>query len=1088
MNGTQTTQSETPSGPIIELPVTPTGPVMVRSSIHRLTVFILMTGLAVFAAVLGFFPAKTSELLLSLSYGRGLFDGSILLGSEPFSHMLAGSWANPHWLFDVLAYLAFRIDHGQGFVLIAFKSLIISFCATCLTLVLSRGASCSLPVSTLVVSLGLLAASPYFDVNSGVVAFPFILLLVALLQARLVATSKAPLNICLILLMALWANLDSTFVIGLALWILSLILPEGLKSKRNDFLVCLTALVSCLVHPFSGHGFIAIPEILAPVGEVAVRMDPQIVERLFESGFSVQRFTNNQLALNPAGLAFPALIVLGSLSFFLNPNACKTWRLPAFLITLGLAAYRHKAIPMFGGIATSVTCLNLIEVLAVRQKWAEFSSKGGVFAFLILVIASLLALPGFLHGTGSNSRLPGWGLVLRDSHKALAEHLLRDHVQNPGKSLIASLGYPDHAAYVAWFAPGVRTFVDPRLHLFAARYGEFADIVEALGRPDSSSTEHGNDWRELLNKAGVAKVAASLRSMEASRRVVPRFLRESDWDSPTITGGWLVGSLRAKALHADQRLTAGKRLVTSLVDVTQGKDRPQVAPPRVNTYSTWEFWQPRNDPSGHTDSADLCLALNELLNPLPRLGGSARALAEARWGLHQVPDSIRANETVFRSLLVYGEMAGISTRPTLLTDLQEIEIVSACRRIISLRPDGNEALQAHGILADISNKRRFLDMEVAHRKEIVRIGRHFVSRIADQAANPDNPAGESNREIATKDLDKVAKQLDGLQGLLAKRLELYTNELTRIQKTSGREPRGFEKALLALQLGLVLEATKELEAPTTLDQVQQNERERSSYVLLNLQLSIQMGKLDDATDALAGDGVRTALGGMQKSMPHPGLLLPELLDARNIHPEKRLPAMTWLEIQLAAGLGDYQKAAKLLGTVVSEQSDFFNPRLNRRIADQFRSEGWLPFLARDQRTMEAVANASSLSLKADSSNSMPWLLTLTDTLAMISQEDSERIRVPAALIAELRVAEGNYLYLSGRSSEAGKCFREALSLSTHARQIAVQASRLAAPNFWPDNILHSALAEHAQRICSPITPALETARRMILLLELTMDQ
>lgn len=1087
MNGIHQSRAENPIGSVIEIQSQPQGPITTEPRVHPVIIFPLLVGLAGFALVLGFFPAKSSELLLSLSYGRGLVEGTITLGSEPFSHMLGDFWANPHWLFDVLAFLAFRLDQQEGFVLIACKAAFISFCAVFLTVGIARKSAHCRPVTGLVTALGMLAASPYFDANSNVVAFPMLLMLISLLQTRFEADSKTPWNFCLVLLMAVWANLDSSFVVGLAVWFMSVVLPEGLRPKRYDLLTWFAALIACLAHPFPGRGLIQIPEVLAPIGEVAIRMDPQVVDRLFESGLSLQRFSNSQLALNPAGLAFPALIILGIASFIFNLKACKTWMLPVFLFSLVLAAYRHKAIPMFAGIATGVACLNLIQAISVRNKLAEIASKGGVFTFLLLIIASLLALPGFLHGSGTNHRLPGWGLALRESHKALAQHLANDYSRNSGKALIASLGYPDHAAYVAWFAPGLRTFVDPRLHLFSSNYGDFAALVEALAKPVTTSSEPEPQWRELLKSANVVKVAASLKSMEASLRVLPRFVREPDWESPAIAGGWLVASVRGGPIPQDQLLTAGKRQLASLVDVRLGRDLPQGAPTRTNSFSKWEFWQPRNEPSGHTDSAELCLALMELLNPLPKLGASARALAEARWGLHQVPDAIRANETVFRSLITYGEMAGTSNRPTLLSDLQEIELVSNCRRIISIKPDGNEALQAHGIMAEISNKRRFLDMEVAHRKEVVRLGRQFISKIAKNEGNPENPSGESGKDIATKDLDKVSKQLEELEALLVKRSELYVNELTRIQKTSGREPRGLEKAILAIQLGLIQEASRELDSAATADQVQQNERERTSYLLLNLQLSIQLGRLDEAEDALAGEGVRNALGGSQKSIPHPGLLLPDLLNARKIHPVRMLPAITWMDTQLAAGRGDYQKAADLIGSIVADQMTFFNPLFDRRMADQIGTEPWLTFLARDQGTMEAVANAGSLALKADSFNTTPWLLAMAEALAMIKQEGSEQIQILSAFIAELRVAEGNYLYLCGRPSEAGNSFRQGLALSTHARQIVVQANRLIPSNFWADNILQLAFIDHYQRLFSPITPASETARRMNLLLELTME-
>jgi hypothetical protein len=105
---------------------------------------------------------------------------------------------------------------------------------------------------------------------------------------------------------------------------------------------------------------------------------------------------------------------------------------------------------------------------------------------------------------------------------------------------------------------------------------------------------------------------------------------------------------------------------------------------------------------------------------------------------------------------------------------------------------------------------------------------------------------------------------------------------------------------------------------------------------------------------------------------------------------------------------------------------------------------------------------------------------------MIRQEDSERIRIPSTLIAELLACEGRFLYLSGQPEKAMQSFRKSLELSVHANQFAAIASRLGPPSYWAEHVLQEAVAEHGQRISGFTPPSMESTRRMLLLLELTM--
>jgi len=1074
-------------GTVIHLPPiaeTPPAPESGKSS----GLWLLMVILGIFVGVLAFFPARTPDLFLSLAYGRGLADGSIRLGDEPFSYALGQFWANPHWLFDLVSYGIYQADGQAGFLLTASKTAALIAAMVFLTWRFSRENIWAASVITLAAATGALAASPYFDVSPSMTGFPLMALLLSILTLDGTSWRTARM-VGLPITMLLWANLDSSFLVGLAVWVLWFAAPGNEKRGPGELRLLAFGFAAILVNPFHVRTLMVLPEVLAPVGAVAERMDPLVIERLLDSGFSVQRLTETQLALNPAGLAFPFLLAISLASFVIRPKALLSWRFAAIVLATGLAAYRHKAIPWFAAIGTVVTCLNLIEGLAPIHAWRTMAGRGAILSFLLLLVTSLVGLPGFLHASGARTtqRFPGWGVALRESNRDLASGMAQTHKSDSSNWLIASLSYPDNASYVAWFAPGIRTYVDTRLHLFASEYNSFADTVEALGKPDSAANLPGTDWREMLARHNIKHVAATLRAGDSSKRVLIRLMQDAEWQQPNYYGSWLVGTLRSKPVLADAREKEGRRFIASLVDVSAGAALPQGMPTMVNTYSAWEFWQPRNEPGSHTDSADLIQTLSESMPALPRLGSLARALAEARRGLHELPDSVRAHEVTLNALASYSDMAGIGGRPTLLADLQEIEIVALCRRVITLKPQGAEAMKAHGILAEVANKRRFLDMEVLHREEVLKLGRQFVARMQDSPTIADAP-GNTNRDIAAKDLDKASNQLDKLQGVLARQKDLFANEVTRIQKTAQREPSGLEKAMVSLQLGLLFEAQKELDSPATAEHVQKNERERSSFVLLNLQLDLQTGRLDNAREALSSEGVRAAMENGGRPIPHPGLFIPELLDSRNIHPDRRFRALPWFEVQLAAAVGDYSQAARLLGALATEQNDVFAPRLQERTPIQLQQGFALAMLARDSRSMEAVSFGSSLAFKADTLFAMPWLVTLLDTLAMIEQDYQERLRLPPAFLAELKVAAGNYAYLSGNPTDARKQVKEALLLATHAGQIRAQATRLMASNFWAENILQNAVTDRLQNIFAPLSSCADTARRLELLMELTMAQ
>jgi len=148
-------------GAVIHLPpiVVAETPLELESS-KTSGVWLLLAILGVFVGVLSFFPARTPDVLLSLAYGRGLADGSITLGAEPFSYALGSYWANPHWLFDLVAFGIYQADGQAGFLLIAGKTAVLVIAMVLLAWRFSRQNSWAASILILATAIGALAASP----------------------------------------------------------------------------------------------------------------------------------------------------------------------------------------------------------------------------------------------------------------------------------------------------------------------------------------------------------------------------------------------------------------------------------------------------------------------------------------------------------------------------------------------------------------------------------------------------------------------------------------------------------------------------------------------------------------------------------------------------------------------------------------------------------------------------------------------------------------------------------------------------------------------------------------------------------------
>src|SRR5262249_48600300 len=326
----------------------------VSTVVHVLdaVLLVLVLALAVFVAAA---PIQDSDVLRHLGTGRELVEGRYnpFAGTEPFALTTEGvRWVNPSWLYDLLSYgvysTANRIHQGAGIPALAVLNALLVAVLALILVRIGRGAGGPL-VSILCVALALLVMSPQLRIDTAVVSLLFLGLTLWLLQrgGRWLAgpgnvVSAAPgqpvtwKDYWLLLpLFALWANLDEWFLLGpltVGLYALGQVLQSDSEEQKAAAgtprpgevralgVIFVAGLAACLLTPPRVSVF-ALPDSLgfsAAAGAMGEKLPSPLQEPFLLGRLSV------------AGLAYFALILFGLVSFGLNYQGVRWWRVLTF--------------------------------------------------------------------------------------------------------------------------------------------------------------------------------------------------------------------------------------------------------------------------------------------------------------------------------------------------------------------------------------------------------------------------------------------------------------------------------------------------------------------------------------------------------------------------------------------------------------------------------------------------------------------------------------------------------------------------------------------------------------------------------------
>jgi len=437
-------------------------------------------------------PIRNSDFFQHLALGRGLFEGQLPLGTDALTRPGGVvTWAQHSWLFDAVVFALYSLG-GAALVLLVKAGLTVLVVEQQRRVATVPGAQAAPMVLCLL--LGLIVLAPHLLVQSRFASVVLLGTTVYLLSRYHTRATKVPPFWALPLVCLLWGNLDHWFFLGplcVGLYFGGLALEEALRPNERTPAPLGGLFAACLAASFLNPGLFALSWSLPPElglnGSLAAVADLPGYRDLSASPLGAAYF-GPTTGWSVAGQGYFALLLLALASFPLLGGrlACGG----AFLVLgLGLLSlYRVAAIPFFAVAAAPWLARNVQELLAIQAAQAPAGKKadatGGVLLTgLALVLAGVAAVAGWLGPWPWTANRLGIGLVtdagLRDMAERTAE-LAGWYRDKAGEDLPTWLNTsPAAAHYIAWFAPGQRTYIDQRLALSPDAAADYRAMVRS---------------------------------------------------------------------------------------------------------------------------------------------------------------------------------------------------------------------------------------------------------------------------------------------------------------------------------------------------------------------------------------------------------------------------------------------------------------------------------------------------------------------------------------------------------------------------------------------------------------------------------
>jgi tetratricopeptide (TPR) repeat protein len=518
--------------------------------------WVLAFGVLVLAFFAGSFSVRNSDFWMHLAAGRLIAGGEYSFGTDPFSFATAGRYyANHEWLYDWGLYQLFKAGEGQAVVIA--KCLTLVFAAG-LLLLTRRPGQTAFPI-VVCTGLAVVAAAPRLLLQPHIAS---ILLLAGFLYALFQVPKRAgswTFPSVVGVLFCIWANVDQWFFMGPAFLALYAAGQFVRRDEDTDPMTVLKALgigvVACCVNPHHIHVWELPGELAGGDLQKLLADDPELAS-LFRTGLDK---TSWDFDANPATpLAQLGLLVLSVIGFALNYRHLSVGLALVWVGAAALGGWHQRAIPFFAVAVAPIAAANLAQAaarLAARpipegtaRALETLQTTGRFMVGLTGLFLIAISYAGWLHPAAQQRRWK-WDVEPIVSNQRAAEQIRhwRESGALPKEARVLNL-QPDMAHYIAWFAPGQRTYFDTRFGLLGDDEAQnYAAVRRRLApRTEAEARKDPFDFTAFLrDKEVVYAVTAHQRRFQNQQALNALWQagQESEWALWAVTGkavllGW----------------------------------------------------------------------------------------------------------------------------------------------------------------------------------------------------------------------------------------------------------------------------------------------------------------------------------------------------------------------------------------------------------------------------------------------------------------------------------------------------------------------------------------------------------------------
>lgn len=402
-----------------------------------------------------------------------------------YNHSYTGDWVNHEWLGDYLSFFIFK-QLGYFWLNIFFVLLILVSLLS-LTIITYRrlGSRALIPLAILQL-LGVLASLPHLGVRLQ--EFSWLLLILELgIVSHWLKTRQTKLLLLLPPLFLLWANLHGSFLFGLAL--LGLLVVIAILEK----IVYRLRAVNSIIKPIrlSNQSLLSFSACFLLSG-LATLINPYNLKLYsFLTGYRNTAYLNLIQEWLPP-YVFPieyfrfiylGILIFALISYFKKARQAQlsllnSWQVVLIIISLGLFFMARRFFPL----VFIITLLPLLEILVqtISTKLIPLFQLNKLTISLSLVVLGLSASSLLLSTQYTND--PFFSYC--DKYPCQAITWLKDQSSLDNYQLFNSYGW---GGYLAWTLPELKTFIDGRLpqlaindHTFIEEYFSFFNEEENL--------------------------------------------------------------------------------------------------------------------------------------------------------------------------------------------------------------------------------------------------------------------------------------------------------------------------------------------------------------------------------------------------------------------------------------------------------------------------------------------------------------------------------------------------------------------------------------------------------------------------------